>query len=243
MLPIRCERSIPYLKIRNALQKSRFQYFILKITYNQYYILHVVGNKYIICQFGVNSEYNMVTTITDSVTLPQTIAWINKLIVEGSKSEKIHQLVLATKNYPNPVEAAFNMIWQNISYQPDPADKQNLKTVDKIFKDCTANCANYCILLGSYLTAIGQPFKIRVASYSKDQIPEHVYLVWKGIPLDLTAGQYYNDKCGDLNKIAPQYGKEFPSFTYRKDFNYSPVNNALQIMNVPRTEYFRKWYS
>lgn len=172
------------------------------------------------------------TKISDSASIPLTIQWIKNLIVAGAETDFIKNMVA---EYGTDVKKVFTWLWNNIDYEEDPDNLQNVKTVDRILRDGKANCANYCIILGAYLYAIGQPFSVRIAAYNKDLIPEHIYIITNGMVLDLTAGQSFSN--GTLVKTYPKYNYEFNNSTYHKDY---PI---LLSRPMSRSTYIRQWYS
>jgi hypothetical protein len=175
----------------------------------------------------------MPKVISKATTIPQTEDYICREILQGCTSSVIAQLVASTANSPDPVKAAFNWIWEHVSYSPDPYDKQRLKTVSRIVETGLANCANYCIIMGAYLCAIGQSFLLRVTGYGIDRTPEHIYIVWNGIALDLTAGQ-------QPTRVKPMFGFEFKPNTYQKDYAFYPHATLKNINNKGRLNYCRQ---
>jgi len=179
-----------------------------------------------------------ITTIAKVTTYPLTIEWIERLILQGSQTMFIKQKVAEFANSPDRVKAFFDWVWNNIDYKADPETQQNLKSVDKIIETKEANCANYSILLGAYLHAIGERFCLRTSAYDEDKEPTHIYVVSRGVVMDLTAGQAMVN--GKLQKTMPQYGKEFPDKTYHKDYCFNVDATIRKILNISRSTYFRK---
>lgn len=179
-----------------------------------------------------------ITTIATVTTYPLTIEWIERLILQGSQTMFIRSKVAEFANSNDRVKAFFDWVWQNIDYKPDPETEQNLKSVEKIIETKEANCANYTILLGAYLHAIGERFCLRTSAYDEDKEPTHIYIVSRGVVLDLTAGQSMVN--GHLEKTTPQFGAEFPNKTYYKDYCFNEHAVRRKILNQQRSEYFRK---
>lgn len=185
----------------------------------------------------------MPVVISTATTIPQTVDYIEREILYGSQSDFIKSLVQSTASYSDPVKAAFDWIWNNVSYYPDPTDHQMLKVVDRIVESGIANCANYCIIMGAYLYAMGKDFTLRVAGYDQYGTPDHIYIVYDGKALDLTAGQSYNKENDQVTRTVPKYGTEFPGRTYSKDYAFYTHATQRNINGKGRVNYFRKWLS
>ncbi len=183
----------------------------------------------------------MPIVISTATTIPQTVDYIQREILQGSQTEFIKSLVESTSARPDPVKAAFEWIWRNVSYYPDPTDHQMLKVVDRIVETGIANCANYCIIMGAYLYALGKQFTLRITGYDEQGTPDHIYIMYDGIALDLTAGQSYDKKTDTVSRTFPKYGFQFPNRTYTKDYAFYTHATERNINGKGRVNYYRKW--
>jgi hypothetical protein len=78
-------------------------------------------------------------------------------------------------------EAIYHWVQNHSRYVKDPQSIEMLQSplvaLDKWSKDITwqGDCDDFSILLGSLLKSIGYPYNLRIASYSQDLVPGHVY--------------------------------------------------------------------
>ena len=73
----------------------------------------------------------------------------------------------------------YNFLRSGIRYTKDPAGQQLIKTPSRLIADKKGDCKSYSLFAGSLLANMGYPVILRYASYDRNPVPSHVYVVTK----------------------------------------------------------------
>lgn len=96
--------------------------------------------------------------------------------------------------------------YNNVYFEPDPIDRQYLRTPRRSIIDARGNCVDYTILIGAVAKAMGYSVTIRIVQFPGQKNFGHVYPVVNGFPIDVVPGQEQTGK----EYLTRQKGKVVP---------------------------------
>jgi hypothetical protein len=115
---------------------------------------------------------------------------------------------------PNSLKRFAQIIYSLIYFEPDPMNRQLLRTPLASLRDSVGNCVDYSILLGSVARAAGLPVVLRLVKFKPETDFVHVYPVINGVPIDLVMGQSQDGSERQKRRkiIFDHFGEEVESF-------------------------------
>lgn len=165
--------------------------------------------------------------ISDNATLGQTMDAIKKVAINGALDSEVKAIAAKAIASPNPIKAAFDLVYNCAYYMPDPHGKQYVQTVGRTLSTHQANCVDYSVLLAAVLINMKVPFVFKVVSFNGLDY-EHIYIQTKdGIKLDCVPGHRQDGTDTFTNR--PPQGKYNFETNYKKEILY-PMPQ-LEILN------------
>ena len=116
----------------------------------------------------------------------------------------------------------YNFLRSGIVYTKDPAGEQLIKTPSRLIADKKGDCKSYSLFAGSLLANMGYPVILRYASYDRNPIPSHVYVI--------TKDQYGNEII--LDGVYKAFNKQVP---YKFKYDY-----PMEIKTLSGVDYYEE---
>jgi len=113
---------------------------------------------------------------------------------------------------PDQPKKIFNYAYQSAHFDPDPRQKQWIRTAGRVIKDGYANCVDYSVIISTFLLLCDIPHSFRRVKIGGSKNYVHIYVVLDdGTPLDCVIGQREDGQEETLrvNKYG-SFGDELP---------------------------------
>jgi Zn finger protein HypA/HybF involved in hydrogenase expression len=194
-------------------------------------------------------------------SIKETVKWISKLSIEGSRYPVIRSLAALFLKDQIPEQSVFNFAYDSIVYEPDLVDceacswtgfltdvvdscprcasehiviRQGLRTVQNILRENRGNCTAYSILQASLLHAMGRKVSFRVVGFSNEGF-EHIYIVSGRYVLDPCLGQKQDGTDTIDNRPLQGLFNSEVKYRIKKDYKL----NRLEILQGSRARAVR----
>lgn len=168
--------------------------------------------------------------ISNNTTLEETVKWIKKLAIDGTKNEDLQRIAKEIASNGNVIEDVYNYAHNNVTYYPTPENRQIIRPVFTILRDGKGNCVDYTILQSALLLILNVPHVYRLVSYDSSLESEHIYIVAQNKILDPVIGQKQDGT--EINSLKEShFNKEIP-YISKKDVKMSSLEILQGVRNI-----------
>lgn len=159
-------------------------------------------------------------TLSNRGNLHKTMHYIQRMARESASDPAIKKIASELAQQPNPVEAVFRYVYNNVAYLKDEADKQQLRWARRSLNENKGNCTAYSILISALLQNMNIPHRFKVVAYERGSQKEHIYVQTNdGIVLDPVIGQQQDNTDTLYNRDGGHFNTEIK---YLTAYYYNP---------------------
>ncbi len=156
-------------------------------------------------------------TLVQRQTANDIINAIRRAVNDSREGAKVECKKFADENPVRSCEKVWEFLKRKMTYEAEPEELQNAKTIQRILHDKIGDCKHYTTYSFSVLSALGIPCIVRLVSQDeKKKDPTHIYTV-----AVINGKEYVVDPC--MNR----FNKECKYF-YKCDFKQKDMLNYLQ---------------
>ena len=146
--------------------------------------------------------------IVDDATTEETVLVMHKIILATTNDTRRLAQTLRKSTLKSTIQAIWDFVYDHIDYVRDSNTCEQIRRPLRTLYDQKGDCDCYATLIGSILTNLNIPFKLRIAAYYGRDYFQHVYVV---VPYE--GGEYVCDPVLDrcFDEKQPTNYKDFPN--------------------------------